>query len=784
MPVTGIPLSFLDLARWLDDTIDKRESGVLICFDDVGCHPDLIDQIEETMFAAPSNVEFIVAMTADIGFARIKAQRQLIEVTADALAFTLVEAKTLARITTKGLISDAGIDALWKRTEGWPAPTALLLHAASPSASPNNRVLPKKVSGRDRDLDKYFRSVILAPLPKYLQEFCIRASVLGAISADYFDELFGGHDGAYCIDKLAAERMLLRPLDRNQSAYAFHPLFREFLEHRYAVDYHGLDPKLWKRAADWQQRRGNSSESISLYLRAGDKRAAAEVASASITDIAFRQGGVEQIRSWQDSLSDTDNTPTIILGLAWAQIFSLGQAQAASLIASLDTLGKDATDAASREQLEWWRDLVSAIAHATADDLVESQRQCELWLRQYPDADLVCTGAILTCLSFIAASQHRFDDLADLSTQAASVNAVAEQQYALGWLRAAMIFSEIERGRLRIGASLLQTARNDEPKLGDNTAFSTNLLDLLDLEIRYESNQLDGISAQVEVVLDFVRQHGVVDFIFSAFRTAAAIAELGGDRQRAIGLLQEARVIASEHGFPRLNVLAQLALADLWVVSSADEAMAMLPARDDPAFLTPHGPELRARRSLSEARIAAQQGKFHLSKRFASATLEHARRHRSGRLEISALVCFAAANAIAEQQATAEQLMADAVDVASRRGCFRTLLDERRFLRALGSAAASLMVLIPNDNDLCTSDGQQAALRSSTPNPTEKVLLSRKELALLHRVKEGLSNRGIADKHRISEDTVKWHLHNIYKKLAVRNRVQAILKADGMGIFD
>ncbi|WP_246331534.1 helix-turn-helix transcriptional regulator [Brevundimonas mediterranea] len=54
---------------------------------------------------------------------------------------------------------------------------------------------------------------------------------------------------------------------------------------------------------------------------------------------------------------------------------------------------------------------------------------------------------------------------------------------------------------------------------------------------------------------------------------------------------------------------------------------------------------------------------------------------------------------------------------------------------------------------------------------------------MLQRVKEGCSNREIAITHRISEDTVKWHIRNIFIKIGARNRVQAVLKADQLGLL-
>ncbi len=53
-------------------------------------------------------------------------------------------------------------------------------------------------------------------------------------------------------------------------------------------------------------------------------------------------------------------------------------------------------------------------------------------------------------------------------------------------------------------------------------------------------------------------------------------------------------------------------------------------------------------------------------------------------------------------------------------------------------------------------------------------MLSRKERALLEALSKGLTNRELARDLEISTNTVKFHLSNIYEKLSVRNRAQAI----------
>lgn len=64
---------------------------------------------------------------------------------------------------------------------------------------------------------------------------------------------------------------------------------------------------------------------------------------------------------------------------------------------------------------------------------------------------------------------------------------------------------------------------------------------------------------------------------------------------------------------------------------------------------------------------------------------------------------------------------------------------------------------------------------STTPNA---VSLTMREIEILKCLKEGSSNMQIADDLFISEFTVKSHLYHIFKKLSVRNRVQAIAWAN------
>lgn len=63
-------------------------------------------------------------------------------------------------------------------------------------------------------------------------------------------------------------------------------------------------------------------------------------------------------------------------------------------------------------------------------------------------------------------------------------------------------------------------------------------------------------------------------------------------------------------------------------------------------------------------------------------------------------------------------------------------------------------------------------------------ILTTKEKEVLTLVASGASNKEVAEKLCVSEVTVKTHLNNIYKKLKVTNRTQALLLAIQMGLVN
>ena len=61
--------------------------------------------------------------------------------------------------------------------------------------------------------------------------------------------------------------------------------------------------------------------------------------------------------------------------------------------------------------------------------------------------------------------------------------------------------------------------------------------------------------------------------------------------------------------------------------------------------------------------------------------------------------------------------------------------------------------------------------------------LSLREVEILTMVSGGLRNREIGDRLGLTEGTVKWYMQQIYDKLGVRRRPQAVIRARQLGIL-
>ena len=84
---------------------------------------------------------------------------------------------------------------------------------------------------------------------------------------------------------------------------------------------------------------------------------------------------------------------------------------------------------------------------------------------------------------------------------------------------------------------------------------------------------------------------------------------------------------------------------------------------------------------------------------------------------------------------------------------------------------------------LASANTGQASSRAIASSETLPVPLTERELEVLQALARGLSNREVAEQLVITEGTVKNHVSNLIDKLEVRDRTQAVLKGQELGLI-
>jgi LuxR family maltose regulon positive regulatory protein len=145
----------------------------------------------------------------------------------------------------------------------------------------------------------------------------------------------------------------------------------------------------------------------------------------------------------------------------------------------------------------------------------------------------------------------------------------------------------------------------------------------------------------------------------------------------------------------------------------------------------------------------------------------------------------------AEDEETAFELLDDAYALTEHRGFSRAVFDDVPGLPLLFSSAIKRgrLAALPSAEyfrkfqevlacDPYTQPQVDTAIESAQ-NP-----LTQRELDLLKLLSQGLTNRNISERCNITLFTTKWHLKNVFAKLGVSTRMEAVFRAQQLQLVD
>ncbi|MFI8302135.1 LuxR C-terminal-related transcriptional regulator [Streptomyces sp. NPDC085927] len=272
------------LAAELSGPMTARRPAVLVLdeFDRVAA-PDTATQLDFVLRHAGPGLRLVVASRTEplLPLHRYRAAGELVEIRDAELAFTAREAGEL--LGRHGLSLPAAVaDALVDRTRGWAA--GLRLCALAARESPDPETYLKEFEAGQSTVADFLLAEVLDIQPPGTQDLLLRVSVLERFCPGLANALTGRSDAGAVLASLHHRNAFVQHL--GHSWYRLHPLFGEILRAHLEVRRPGLAPELHRRAARWLKDAGFLPEALVHGAAAGDWEFAA---GALVGDLAVGQ---------------------------------------------------------------------------------------------------------------------------------------------------------------------------------------------------------------------------------------------------------------------------------------------------------------------------------------------------------------------------------------------------------------------------------------------------------------------------------------------------------------
>lgn len=285
----------------------------------------------------PPSLHLILTTRHDppLPLARLRVRDQLNEFRAVDLRFNHAEARDFFRESMHLTLSDAAIDTIERRTEGWVA--ALQLSALSLRGRSDHAEVLNALRGDHRLIADYLVQEVLDRQSIERRHFLLRSAVLERLCEPLCAAVTGEADAQPVLEALEADNLFLIPLDEQRRWYRYHHLFAELLRRRLEQELPGEAAALHRRASAWFRSSGLIHEAVEHARKSGDRELLVELLDSAGQMLIIR-GETEALRDWMGGLPDSvyRQRPRLAMLQGWCAGTNGDYARAAEVV----TLGE------------------------------------------------------------------------------------------------------------------------------------------------------------------------------------------------------------------------------------------------------------------------------------------------------------------------------------------------------------------------------------------------------------------------------------------------------------
>lgn len=689
---------------------------------------------------------------------------EMVELDAASLRFSPDEARALVRQSSPASVTPEMVEAIVDRAGGWAVGLRLLtasteLVDALPGANVNG-------GGLGPEIANYLFAEVVAHQPKRMQDFLQRTAVLEFLQPESCDQLTGRHDSRQVLDLLSANNLFTELVNREDRSYRYHPLFRDALLDRLhtTLDKPQIDG-LYRVAARQYEDAGELERATNYWMIAGDWDRA--------LDLVHRQAPAWMLEDQLTVLETwTGQFPLDLLlrdsFLTFCRLWALVRL---GRIAQAETLLAPARERAERDDDAYFSlrlDLIESYIGVLRYDAQITLDYCQRWLTPFPRA------GTFEHLAFLM-----FQTLAEMfaGRPEAAVAALAQTREMVEstgkpWIDC---LESAFRGRM-----LTQQGQNAKAKsalkqaiyLGERAnAQPVHYSHLLMAQACVESMELRSARSNALRCLDLADTIGMTVHISPALQLLADVAMVRGDRHESEQHIRQAIRVARQNDFTGQLMDAEARQAH-YLISSGDVEGAASWAESRLRLTRRPQDFQQYQENAVLARYLSATGRTAEAEALLAPMFDEARTRgrRRDECEIAMLLALSRWCAGDEQGALAK------FRPALRRAA------EHQWIFALAQDIqlfSPMLERIEGDRELSTF--VNSLLRDRRDRQHTRVVLDStgtpltpRERDMLSGLLTGKSNRELADEMFISEYTVKRHLSNLYTKLGVSSRAQAI----------
>ncbi|MEO6890182.1 MAG: LuxR C-terminal-related transcriptional regulator [Ktedonobacteraceae bacterium] len=762
--------------------------------------PAIHDALAFLLDHMPPQMHVLIASRSEppLPLARLRVRGQLTELRTPDLRFTQEETARFLRQGARLDLSSEDILALQARTEGWIA--GLHLAALSLQGGEHTQDFIAAFTGSNRYVLEYLVEEVLSRQPEHVQAFLLQTSLLERVSGPLCDALTGHTGGQAMLEYLEEANLFLLPLDAHQSWYRYHRLFAEAMRQKLQRTQADHVSKLYQKASFWYEQHGFFVDAVETALT-GQHYAQAARLIERINAAMMRRGETATLLRWLRRLPDevVRSSPGLCICFAWVLYLAVQFDASEVYIAYAETLPDTYPDAVSRPVDKATQEAaeiaalraVIAVSRQDIPHVIEFAQ----YALQYLAQENVAGRALVTWALGVASWFNDDVEAAIVAvTESLALGQAADSVSAVLNALGDLVQLQFAQGRLHQAEKTCQQGLQFVTKHREQLP-ATNSMQIAFGDLQRERNELASAAHALSQGLEQDQQIWNLGNTLRGYIALARTKQAQGDAVGAREAIDRAERVAQQSHMPHLVAIVRAYRARILLLQGAMGAVHLWLQESN---IDGDGTPLHHTREveyLTLARVYIAQDKAEDALRLLARLLQAAERGKRMGSVIEILALAALAHARQGTMQDAVTALARALSYAESEGYVRVFADEGAPMAALlkrlldQQQQGRLTYALSRDyikHLLSALENKKHAASAQDTQKTSQPLvepLSQRELEVLHLIADGASNREIAERLVVSLGTVKKHLNNIFGKLAVKNRTQAVAEARNLGLL-